>query len=235
VSHGFRVNDAGGIEDFYGSDGARDAVDGFVFQVGADESPWDAIRSIDAYAAERGFTAVANVRLASEDPAEYLTDDVRVANRVAESVVAAASTANVEVFVDTFMDLDRGYFPRVGLYDRRLNRRLGSYVLAHLQGVLNDYGPDAKLGVHWESSGWNAFSFETARATFNLFLPQSGVLSEPGMALEVKPGVEEKRTAKLVNLASGSITTATLEKGGRELVLKDVESLGVPFLCIFGK
>jgi len=141
----------------------------------------------------------------------------------------------VEVFVDTFMDLDRGYFPRVGLYDRRLNRRLGSYVLAHLQGVLNDYGPDAKLSVRWESSGWNAFFFETARATFNLFLPQLGVSSEPGMALEVKPGVAGKRKAKIANLASGSITEATLDEGDRELVLDDVELLGVPFLCVFEK
>ena len=232
VSHGFRVNDAGGIEDFYGSEGARDAVDGFVFQVGADESPWDAIQSMDACAAERGFTAVANVRLASEDPAEYLTDDVRVANRVAESVVAAASTANVEVFVDTFMDLDRGYFPRVGLYDRRLNRRLGSYVLAHLQGVLNDYGPDITLGERWECSGWNGFSFETARADFNLFLPQSGS-SDPGTALEARAPAEGRRKAKMVNLVSGSITRATLEKGGRELVLGDTESSAVPLLCFF--
>ncbi len=133
------------------------------------------------------------------------------------------------------MDLDRGYFPRVGLYDRRLNRRLGSYVLAHLQGVLNDYGPGAKPGVRWESSGWNAFSFETARATFNLFLPQSGVLSEPGIALEVKPGVAGKRKAKIVNLASGSIAETNSDEGGRELVLDDAELLGAPFLCIFGK
>lgn len=232
VSHGFRINDTGGIVNFYGSEGARDAVDGFVFQVGADESPWDAIRSIDVYAAEMGFTAVANVRLASEDPAEYLTDDIRVANRVAESIIAAASTANVEVFIDTFMDLDRGYFPRVGLYDRRLNRRLGSYVLAHLQGVLNDYGPDITPGERWECLGWDGFSFETARANFNLFLPPSGG-SDHRMALEVKDLSEGRRKTKMVNLASGSITGATLEKGGWELILGEAESSGAPLLCLF--
>ena len=70
---------------------------------------------------------------ALEDPAEYMGNNFRVANRVAESVVGAAAT-EVDVFVDTFMDLDRGYYPRVGLYDRRLNPRIGSHVLAHLQG-----------------------------------------------------------------------------------------------------
>ncbi len=81
------------------------------------------------------------MRLVLENPAEYLDNNLRVANRVAESVVAAAATG-LDVFLDTFVDLDRGYFPRVGLYDRRLNPRMGSHVLAHLQGVLNDYGPE---------------------------------------------------------------------------------------------
>jgi hypothetical protein len=235
VSHGFRTHDTVGIDDFYGHKEARDASDGFVFQVGADESPWDAFRAIDGYAGKMGFRALANVRLASEDPAEYMADDLRVANRVAESVVGAAATANVEVFVDTFMDLDRGYFPRVGLYDRRLNRRLGSYVLAHLQGVLNDYGPDVKFGDRWESSGWHGFSFETARAVFNLFLPLSGVLPEPVLALDVNTGIEGKSKGRVVNLASGSIIDATLDGGDRKLILDDEEVRGTPILCVFEK
>jgi predicted phosphodiesterase len=233
VSHGFRTHDTGGIEDFYGFDEARAASDGFVFQVGADESPWDALRAIDGYAGRMGFRALANVRLASEDPAEYMADDVRVANRVAESVVGAAAAANVGVFVDTFMDLDRGYFPRVGLYDRRLNRRLGSYVLAHLQGVLNDYGPDVKLVERWENSGWSCYSFKTARAVFNLFLPPSGVLPEPGLALDVDTGIEGKSKGRVVNLASGSIIDATLDGGDRKLILDDEEIWGTPILCVF--
>ncbi|NVM57551.1 MAG: metallophosphoesterase [Desulfobacterales bacterium] len=234
VSHGFHIQDTDGIEDFLSLEGARVFSDGFVFQVGAEESPWDAIQAISAYAENRGFKAAANVRFASEDPAEYMADDLRVANRVAESVVAAAAT-NVEVFVDTFMDLDRGYFPRVGLYDRRLNRRMGSHVLAHLQGVLNDFGPDVTLGDHWETAIWNGFAFETSRATFNLFLPSSNDSYEPRRVPPLRTAVDERSVARIVNLVSGTIYEASLGKGERELILEDKGALGVPLLCIFEK
>lgn len=235
VSHGFRAHDTGGKEDFLCFKKAGGTSDGFVFQVGAEESPWDAIQKIGSHAARMGFKAMVNVRLASENPAEYMADDVRVANRVAESVIVAAADANVEVFVDTFMDLDRGYFPRVGLYDRRLNRRMGSYVLAHLQGVLNDYGPDVKLGDSWELEGLNVFSFETTIANFNLYLPSSGDVGESGVSLSPEPSVDGKRRAKIVNLVSGTISQVTLRKGDKELLLDDKAVFRAPLLDIFEK
>jgi len=235
ISHGFRTHDTGGVEDFLGFEKARGVSDGFVFHVGADERPWDAIQAISAYATERGFEAVANVSLASENPAEYMTDDLLVANRVVESIVGAAAAGNVEVFIDTFMDLDRGYFPRVGLYDRRLNRRMGSYVLAHLQGVLNDFGPDVTLGDRWESAGWNVLAFDTTRAAFNLFLPSSDEVRGSGITPPLKTGVDGEEKAQVVNLVSGTISEATLGKGDRELILDDKGAYEVPLLCIFEK
>ncbi len=235
VGHGFRICDTGGVDDFLGLEGARGVFDGFVFHVGADESPWDAIREISAFAEKSGFRAVANVRLASEDPAKYLADDLRVANRVAESVVGAAAATNVNVFVDTFMDLDRGYFPRVGLYDRRLNPRMGSHVLAYLQGVLNDYGPEVILGDVWKTAGWNGFAFETSRAVFNMFLPASDDSQDPRMAPSFRTAVDERRMARIVNLVSGMISKVTLGKGERELALEEKGTVGVPNLCFFEK
>jgi hypothetical protein len=40
------------------------------------------------------------------------------------------------VFLDTFVDHDRGYYPRHGLLDRRYNPRPGYYVLYHLRSAL---------------------------------------------------------------------------------------------------
>ena len=230
VGHGFRIQGTGGIEWFLDLDGAGDAVDGFVFQVGADESPLDAIRAIDAYSKTKGFGAVVNVRLASEDPAVYLTDDLWVANRVAESVVAAAHPPGVGVFADTFMDLDRGYFPRVGLYDRRLNRRTGGYVLTHLQGVLNDYGPEVNVEGRREVQGGDIVSFMSSKATFELFLPSAG---KPEVSFPVTGKFSEGwKKVVMVDLVSGVVSPVSL-KGDREIVLEDEDWTGGPLLFVF--
>ena len=232
VGHGFRTSNIGGIQAFLGLEDSRGAADGFVFHIGADEPPWDAIQAIGAYASNRGFSAIANVRLASENPAEYLSDNVRVANRVAEAMAAAAATENVNVFLDTFIDIDRGYFPRVGLYDRRHNPRLGGRVFAHMQGVLNVLGPGLKLGKCTENSDGKTCVLESGRAAVNLFLPPPGGAHLRRLALlgGIDPGT--RGLAKLVDLDSGWISEAAWEKRDKAAALLNPGSCRVPSLLI---
>ncbi len=56
-------------------------------------------------------------------------DDEAVAERVAETADAARSEPDVDVFLDGFMDHDRGYYPRHGLIDRSFNPRPALYRL----------------------------------------------------------------------------------------------------------
>jgi hypothetical protein len=232
ISHGFRVGHASSLDEFTGLNGVERAFDGYVFQIGAEESPWDSIKAVGAYVQERCFSAVANVRLASEDPAEYLRDPLRVANRVAESLVAAAALPIVDVYVDTFMDVDRGYFPRVGLYDRRLNRRIGSYVMTHLQGALNEYGSGIALGDRREVDGWDVFSFENRNTDFSLLLPcpsadQDSMTDPPLGALS---GAGEKVT--VVDLVSGKMYDSDHWRRHRSQLSKNENQRGLPVLCI---
>jgi hypothetical protein len=175
---------------------------------------------------------VANVRLASENPAEYPTDDLQVTNRVAEAMIAAAANHDVTVFLDTFMDLDRGYFPRIGLYDRRCNRRLGSYVFAHLQGVLNEFGPQYTLGECKETDEGKTCVFEASQTVFTLFLPSSGKEHKRRRALlgTIDPG--QRGIAKLVNLVSGVVSDVIWKKSGNGLALTNSDSCGVPSVFI---
>jgi predicted phosphodiesterase len=48
-------------------------------------------------------------------------DEAELEKRIMEASAAAASHPHVRVFLDTFMDVDRGYYPRRGLIDRRCN------------------------------------------------------------------------------------------------------------------
>jgi len=189
VSHGFRINDTARLDAVLPE---RGAVDGFVFQVGQNEDPWTSIKMIDEYAKRKDIGALVNVRLAPENPAEYLCDEDHVANRAAESLIAALGSPRVKVFLDTFMDLDRGYFPRMGLYDRLLNPRKGGRVARHLAGAVNTLGGhDIDLGAIKEEGGWRVCGFQTPKHRYELLLPQrkpgrqrlSNVLEEPSGAL----------------------------------------------------
>jgi len=232
VSYGFRIAQTERIDSFLDSAGASAIADGFIFRISTDESPWDVIPAIGSYAEEKGIRAVANIRLASENPAEFLADDVFVANRAAETMVAAAATGNVDAFLDTFIDLDRGYFPRIGLYDRRYNRRLGSFIFAHMLSIVNDYGPNITLGDCKEDAGGRTCVFESSSATMNLFLPFSGEPHARKIALYGKKDPGSKGRAKLVDLASGLISEIGWEKKGEELVLASAGSCSIPSLFI---
>ena len=67
---------------------------------------------------------------------EAFIDDEAVAARVAEAVEAARRHPDTVVFLDTFMDHDRGYYPRHGLIDRRFNPRQSFYALMEAASTL---------------------------------------------------------------------------------------------------
>ena len=232
MSHGFHHGHPESLEAFLGLKGAEDATDGFVFRIGAGESPWDSIRAIGEYAGKKGFRAVANVRLASENPAEFLADDTRVANRAAEALVASSATPGVEAYLDTFVDLDRGYFPRVGLYDRRHNRRLGSRVLANLQGALREHGAITELGPCKEEANGKICVFESETAVYNLLLPSPGktLACEAAHRGGAEPGSGGK--ARLVDLSSGVVSEAPWKRAGDGLSLSRSARCETPSLLI---
>ena len=198
----------------------RGAVDGFVFQVGQHEDPWLSIKMIAGYATRMGITALVNVRLAPENPAEYLCDENHVANRAAESLVAALASPRVKVFLDTFTDLDRGYFPRIGLYDRRLNPRKGSYVARHLMGALNTRGSGIELDAVRGRAGWRTCTFHSQEHEYDLLLPQRN-MKRRGLSQVL----DESSGGEIIDLETGRTTRLMGENS--EVILRDVQYLHI--------
>jgi hypothetical protein len=175
VAHGFRGSEIGQIDDFLKADQqAAETVDAYVFRIALDRSPWQDIQELHRLASARGFKAAANIRLASENPAEYVTDDRRLADQVAEAVLAGYAYDDVEVYIDTFMDLDRGYFPRHGLFDRRFNPRPASFVFKHLQSLILAEGGAVSLGERREVAGGAVCACEIGGRPAWLMLPDAG-------------------------------------------------------------
>ena len=209
ISHGFNIDDRTPLEEFIIRTGAQ--VDGFTFQVGQNKPPWRQIMDAAKYADERGFAALVNVRLSSENPAQYLRDDDYVANRAAESLVAAYAQPRARVFLDTFMDLDRGYFPRHGLYDRRWNPRKGAQVISNLKAVLDGEERIEPAGVK-PCDGYSALEFKSDRSDYTLLLPEGGGL--PDAASLNLPG-----DAHIIDLVQGLVHPAESPRNPRNQCL----------------
>jgi len=125
IGHGFTTADGALLEEVLGAGAA-----GAVFRIAPGEDPVAAIAGLPA----RG-TAVVYLTLGDADPARRLADDAATDRRVVAAVRAARGhPARPVLIFDTLEDLDRGYFPRNGLYDGQFNPRAAALSLAALRG-----------------------------------------------------------------------------------------------------
>jgi len=122
-----------------GLDALPDRVAGVVHLVGDEESPWEAVHQIRE--GSTGRRAIALVRLPRGGEGRGYVDDAALARRVAEAWAAAVAQPQVPVLLDGFVDHDRGYYPRIGLVDRRLDPRPAYRILRALTRLFGD-GPE---------------------------------------------------------------------------------------------
>jgi len=132
LNHGYLLDEADLLPQLCGT------VDGIVFRIGHDLEPAKAIRQIAQLAESVGVQGVAHIRFAGEVPAEARNDEVAAANRLAEILATSVAHPGLEIYLDSFVDQDRGYFPRTGLLDRRFNPRLAGRVFRNLRATLLD-------------------------------------------------------------------------------------------------
>ena len=70
-----------------------------------------------------GVGTICHVELPRSGEAHLQADDEAVSSRATDALNAAVGSPDTLLYIDTFEDKDRGYFPRVGLIDRRSNPR----------------------------------------------------------------------------------------------------------------
>ena len=97
--------------------------------------------------------------------------------------------------------MDRGYFPRHGLFDRRYNPRLASYVYRHLQGflarlaeplVLEDMSYLGRARIGWAVAG---------SQRLGLVLPEA----HRETPIPLPRRVADRNTVEVINLETGII------------------------------
>ncbi len=112
------------------SPAGRDGV-GFRFIVIADSHIRPPDQESDAYASNAWLVKRNEfiVDLPRGSESATFDDDEGIGDRVATAALAASSEPDVAVFLDGFMDPDRGYYPRNGLIDRSFNPDAAFYRL----------------------------------------------------------------------------------------------------------
>ncbi|MBT3187816.1 MAG: hypothetical protein HN736_05460 [Anaerolineae bacterium] len=126
ASHGFSKEDASQIESWLSVlDTPTDDI-GLTFRV----SPWDdpatQLHEIDQ-ASQR--VKLINLQLPRLDEGIYFNDNDKLSSFIVDAYKASQTMLNTTLFIDTFVDSDRGYYPRIGLIDRRFNPRPAFYAL----------------------------------------------------------------------------------------------------------
>lgn len=229
INHGYIVSERDQVSDLFSEVVGGSAIDGVVFRVSRKERPLEAMQKISAIGEQLNMRPLAYIRLAGESPADAMNDDVDNACRVAETVFASFVFPRVTPYIDTLMDVDRGYFPRTGFIDRSCNPRLASRVYANLHAALGAVSTGEMTCL--SQDGYPIAHSETH--TFALLLPADAT---HGARMRLS-GSQAAHFAQAIDLNDGTLSMVALEKtrDGYELDITGMLSAGAPRLLIVAR
>lgn len=136
INTGFTLNDLHTAETILETAGLRALIAGIVVRIDRTVDLLAAASQLAEYAARTGLKILGSIKLADASIARARIDDLDTARLAAESLLAARLSGDVEYVFDTFMDVDRGYFPRNGFIDRMFNPRPALRAYAGMAALL---------------------------------------------------------------------------------------------------
>lgn len=182
-------------------------IDGFTVRLdwGTDLLSTHALLSQHAKAC--GATINVGVKLADALTSAN-TNDAAIAALVAQAFIASKSDGSIYYSFDTFMDVDRGYFPRNGLIDRRFDPRPAAMTLAALNATF---------------TGESSLSFAALKPTnceraCEIASNGHKYVLLHGSHTDIRHGLEEISHTRIVNLLTKEVS---LDKAGWEMHTDD--------------
>ncbi len=225
INHGFLADDQGQMADVLARPELSGALGGFVFRLTLEMSPWATAAMASEIVTELGVAASVHLRMFGANPALETADDHLSVTRIAEAMAAAAAFGNVSVYADTFIDIDRGYFPRTGVLDRMFNPRPGFHVVRHMNAALNMVEGELGAGAAGDCPGGRYVELQAATGPVVLALPDRDA-TEMSVPFAAAHG-------QRIDLGSGEITSVTAENDGAVTVTVPANNgATIPFLII---
>ena len=134
-------------------------IDGITVRIEAEEPLLDIGPRLQAFAQAHGLLVLASLKTSGPNLASERADDRAMVLRTAQAMLLSKATDRVRYVFDTFMDVDRGYYPRHGFIDRRFDPRPAARAFATLNVLLSH---EASLALVPEPT---AFTALTVRGT----------------------------------------------------------------------
>jgi hypothetical protein len=237
IKHGFISDEQNTIKAFLLKNDLREIADGFVFRVGRKDDLWDNIVEVRNFAKGINVSIQFQVMLANENPAVMEKNDLSNANRVAEALALSLALPDITIFLDTFIDMDRGYFPRNGLIDRRYNPRMPAHIYRNLNSIMGVYSDKLLLEGKYSNSDRTMCMITTKKFIWVLILAEKESLGEKiEMPMEL---ISDEKHAELFDLVSGNRRLLEYNKQRRQIQFKDKSAnpltFNPPFLIRFDR
>ena len=177
VKSGFLVGELERCRDLIAGAVERGEIDGVTVRLDMDESLPAAARRARELHADTGARVLVSLKLCGPSVAAARTDDRETAARAAQAMVLSRCDPDILYVFDTFMDIDRGYYPRNAFIDRRFNPRPAAGVFTALASLF----PGREPFVPIEGGSDEVLDFEHAGARYRLICaPHDAALTALG-------------------------------------------------------
>ncbi len=227
INHGFLADDQAQMAEVLGRPEFAGALDGFVFRLTLEMSPWATAVTASKIATDLGVAASVHLRMCGANPALEMANDHLSVTRIAEAMAAAAAFDNVTVYAVTFVDIDRGYFPRIGVLDRMFNPRPGFHVVRHMNAALNMVDGEVSAGTAGACPGGRYVQLRAEKGAIVLALPDTDA-TEMSVPFSAAHG-------ERIDLGSGEVAPAAAENNNTVAVSVPIcNGVTVPILIIPG-
>lgn len=117
---------------------ATKAIDGITVRVESDQDLSHIAPLLNEFAQEYQCKIVASLKLSGPSIAQSNDDEAALIEKVCVAMLYSKSSSGVQYIFDTFMDVDRGYYPRGAFIDRQFNPNVAAHVFAHINSIFSN-------------------------------------------------------------------------------------------------
>jgi 3',5'-cyclic AMP phosphodiesterase CpdA len=114
------------------------AIDGITVRIESDQHLLDVAPILNTFAKEHRCKIIASLKLSGPSIAQSNDDEAALIEKVCAAMLYSKTSDSVQYIFDTFMDVDRGYYPRRAFIDRQFNPNIAAHVFAQLNSLFSN-------------------------------------------------------------------------------------------------
>lgn len=137
VKAGFTLDELEPHQELLTASRKAGSIDGVTVRIEATQALVPAARQLAAFAQTSGCKVLASLKTSGPNLATERADDRDMVARTAQAMILSKGMSGIRFVFDTFMDVDRGYYPRHGFIDRRFNPRPAAQAFTTLTALFS--------------------------------------------------------------------------------------------------